>query len=94
MTSVRYEVVTMGPGGPVAAYFIGAAALTAAMVAHGFKYQGPTQSRRLRSELQGQPVFSGLCGPMWGGNAPSDANDSADFTVRYEDSAANEVFSR
>jgi|GEM_PF-6161418 hypothetical protein len=38
---------------------------------------------RHRAELQGQPVLSRFCGPMW------DCNN----TIRYEDQAANDRLS-
>lgn len=52
-----------------------------AMAIRGFEiaraYSGPA-----RAELQGAPVFAGLCGPMWDGDA-----------LRYEDRASNDALS-
>jgi len=44
--------------------------------------------RGLRPELQGQPQFAGLVGPMWGGH-DADGNP----IVRYEDSETNDRMS-
>lgn len=48
----------------------------------GFELIEFNHNPRQRAELQGWPVFSGLCGPMWDGNS-----------VRYETQAANDIFS-
>lgn len=48
----------------------------------GFEMTGINENPRQRAELQGWPVFSGLCGPMWDGDG-----------VRYETQAANDIFS-
>ena len=40
----------------------------------GFEHTGFNLNHRHREELQGQPRFSGVLGPMWDGDA-----------VRYED---------
>lgn len=54
------------------------------MAALGFEYAGRTKKgSHLRSELQDQPRFVGLAGPMWDGDA-----------IRYEDQATNEYLSR
>lgn len=37
---------------------------------------------RQRAELQGWPIFAGLCGPMWNGDS-----------IRYETTEANDIFS-
>ena len=37
---------------------------------------------KVRAELQGQPMFSDLCGPMWDGDA-----------IRYEDQRSNDILS-
>jgi hypothetical protein len=36
-----------------------------AMDARGFPLVGLNHNPRQRTELQGQPRFAGLCGPMW-----------------------------
>lgn len=43
----------------------------------GFNQTGVCTSPHVRVELQGQPEFSGLLGPMWDGDA-----------IRYENQAA------
>lgn len=48
----------------------------------GFKVRTAHHNPRTRPELQGAPVFSGLCGPMWDGDA-----------IRYEDPEANDRLS-
>ncbi len=55
----------------------------AAMAVRGFIQDGVSTNTRLRVELQGQPKFAGLTGPMFGG----------DGIVRYEDTAANRSLS-
>lgn len=64
--------------------------MDAAMEARGFKPTGEVQPKRInerfayREEIQGQPIFSGLAGPQYGG----------DGVVRYEDWEAYEVLTR
>lgn len=48
----------------------------------GFQMIGLNENPRQRAELQGWPIFSGLCGPMWNGDS-----------VRYETQEANDIFS-
>lgn len=48
-----------------------------AIEARGYSFSRQNFNHRTRAELQGAPVFSGLAGPMWDGNA-----------VRYEDTEA------
>jgi hypothetical protein len=55
------------------------------MEARGFIWNGRAASKRLRPELQGQPTFEGLCGPMWGGE---------EHPLRYEDWETNDQMSR
>lgn len=63
-----------------------AADVVAFMEARGFRFVGMTRvGGRLRHELQGQPMFQGLAGPMWGGE---------DAPLRYETWEAYEVMSR
>jgi hypothetical protein len=50
--------------------------LIAWMEVRGFMWNGKAGSKSLRPELQGQPTFEGLVGPMWGGD---------DHPLRYED---------
>jgi hypothetical protein len=53
-----------------------------AIEVRGFALRKLNNSPRQRTELQGQPVFQGLLGPMWDGDA-----------IRYEDPRANDVLS-
>ncbi len=48
----------------------------------GFTFVKLANNPSLRAELQGQPVFRGLLGPMWDGDA-----------IRYEDQASNDFLS-
>lgn len=50
--------------------------LEAWMTVRGYALAGVASRRGLRPELQGQPTFEGLVGPMWGGD---------DHPLRYED---------
>lgn len=52
--------------------------LIAGMQARGFEHTGPVSNGYLRKELQGQPRFRGLNGPMWGGEK------NGQPIVRYE----------
>lgn len=54
----------------------------AAMEVRGYNFSGLNNNHRQRIELQGQPRFSNLCGPMWDGDA-----------IRYEDSRSNDILS-
>lgn len=58
--------------------------LIAWMEVRGHVWSGKAGSRSLRPELQGQPTFEGLVGPMWGGD---------DHPLRYEDSATYDLMS-
>jgi hypothetical protein len=49
----------------------------------GFTICGVNANPRQREELQGHPIISGLCGPMYDGPG----------VIRYEDSEANERLS-
>lgn len=52
------------------------------MEVRGYAFTHLSTNTRVRAELQNQPQFSGLCGPMWDGDA-----------IRYEDQAANDTLS-
>jgi hypothetical protein len=60
-----------------------------AFAERGFRHCGFNNNRVNRVELQGQPKFEGLCGPMWGGTEPDGTP-----VVRYEDWGSYEVLSR
>jgi len=57
-----------------------------ALEIRGFEFTGFTQSKALRAELQNQPVFKGLAGPMWGGM------EDGQPVVRYEAWAVFDAF--
>ena len=57
--------------------------------ARGYQHTGDETRTVLRKELQGQPKFKGLCGPMWGGT-----DENGDPVIRYEDWGSYEVLSR
>lgn len=48
----------------------------------GYTVSHINKNPRQRAELQEQPVFSGLVGPMWDGDA-----------IRYEDQTAHDILS-
>ena len=48
--------------------------VVSAMAVRGYKYIRLNYNSRQRDELQEQPIFTGILGPMWDGDA-----------VRYED---------
>ena len=58
-----------------------------AMSVRGHEFTGPCTRKQLRSELQGQPMFSGVLGPMWGGEEIGGA------VIRYESSEAYDKLS-
>lgn len=94
MAKVRYEVVTVTEsGGLRAAYFFSKEALIQGMAALCARNLGACEQRGIRAELKGHPMFTGFCGPMWGGVVKADATDPFDFTVRYESDAAEAVLS-
>jgi len=53
-----------------------------AMQIRGFEYIRLNYNSRHRAELQEQPIFTGVLGPMWDGDA-----------IRYEDSATYRTLS-
>lgn len=57
-------------------------AFLAAMQVRDFQFVKLNSNPRQRIELQGEPVFSGLAGPMWDGDA-----------VRYEDQKSYNILS-
>ena len=54
----------------------------AAMELRGYTFSKFNDNHRQRAELQGAPMFTNCCGPMWDGNA-----------IRYEDREANDRLS-
>lgn len=59
-----------------------------AMSIRGHEYTGPCTRKQLRTELQGQPMFSGINGPMWGGE------EIGGYVVRYESRDAYDRLSK
>lgn len=57
--------------------------LIPAMEIRGYELTSYNRNRSHRAELQGQPKFSGLCGPMYGGPG----------VIRYECTKANDQLS-
>lgn len=57
-------------------------AFLAAMEVRDFTFIKFNSNHRQRAELQGQPIFGQLCGPMWDGDA-----------VRYKDQRSNDILS-
>jgi len=51
----------------------------------GIAFVKMNTNHRHRIEIQGEPVFASLCGPMWGGEK---------HPVRYECARANDTLSR
>jgi hypothetical protein len=51
--------------------------------ANGYEFLKANSNKAHRPELQGQPIFSGLAGPMWNGNN----------VIRYESPEAYEICS-
>lgn len=70
------RVVQRGPNGWIVLEFPIQNIIPALRV-RGFAYRGDNQNPAQRAELQGQPQFVGLLGPMWDGDA-----------IRYENQAA------
>lgn len=76
--TTRYQIVRAVKGESLTSEVFSADEFQAAFEARGFKPNGDAGHSRLREELRGQPCFSGLNGPMWGGT-----QDGAPV-VRYE----------
>lgn len=58
-----------------------------AMEVRNYQFNGLCHRKSLRAELQGQPMFQGVLGPMWGGTE----NDKP--VVRYETTQAYNTLS-
>lgn len=59
-----------------------------AMEIRGFEFVGFNTNTRQRKELQGQPKFAGVLGPMWDGT-----REDPEGCIRYECPAAYERLS-
>lgn len=80
---MKYRLVQcIEEGRLVATEFDNLEALLAECEVRGFELAGLHRSDWGREELQGQPKFTELCGPMWGGDA-----------IRYEDVEAYRILS-
>ncbi len=81
-----YRVVTNGRD---VIDYSGSEALLSDMERRGFAQNGVCEKRSVREELRGQPQFSGLTGPFWGGMLNFDGSYNFDGAgtpcIRYED---------
>jgi hypothetical protein len=66
-----------------------AADFLSAMEIRGYAHAGAHRSPSTRAELQGQPKFTGVLGPMWGG-----LGADGEPCIRYEDSATYQALSQ
>lgn len=82
MTQVSARLIQMIDGEFLRSDFGPEVDLVAAMEIRGYAFVGLNSNPRQRVELQGQPKFRGLAGPMWDGDA-----------IRYEDAPANDALS-
>jgi hypothetical protein len=65
---MKYRLVQLVEGHFVVSEFAGDNVYPA-MEVRGFAYAGDNANPRQRQELQHAPLFAGLCGPMWDGDA-------------------------
>lgn len=77
----KYRLVQTVEGRMVVSEFIDDDVF-AAMKVRGFEFVRLNENRRHRPELYGQPVFAGVHGPMWDGDA-----------IRYECAETNAALS-
>lgn len=80
---MRYKVFRTIEGQLIGCEFVSLDEFLAGMAAKGFRPIGYNSNPRNRAELQGQPMFFGLCGPMYDGPGG----------VRYEDAATYDIMS-
>lgn len=76
---MKYRIVQNVDGHLVASEV---ADIFAAADVRGFTFVKLANRKSLRAELQGQPMFAELCGPMWDGDA-----------IRYEDQRSYDILS-
>jgi hypothetical protein len=86
--STHYQLVQYVEGEGLVSAFFSEECLLPAMSLRGFEFAGFSDNKRLRPELQGQPKFCGLNGPMWNG-----INERGEPIVRYETVQAYAVLS-
>jgi hypothetical protein len=84
-----YNLVQFVEGKLVASQFSEANVIPA-MSARGFEFNGANANSRQRAELQGQPKFKGVCGPMYDGIDTA----TGEAIIRYECPEANDILSR
>ena len=65
--NVRFKVMTVDEGKMTAVICRSPLELVRVLIKMGIKQTGVTDNPRLCPELQGQPTFSKLIGPMWDG---------------------------
>ncbi len=88
---MSYQLVKVQkPEGLVSSLFASEAELISAFAELGFEHKGAESRASLRPELQGQPKFSGVCGPMWGGYGGAEGQEPV---IRYESWEAYEILS-
>jgi len=82
---MRYQIVIRDQNGwgGFAVDYCEIPRLVRIMAGEGYELNGYENNPRLRDELQGQPVFRGLIGPMYNGEG----------CVRYENQAAYNAMS-
>lgn len=78
ITDARYEVVIVDPEAGLTVQYYSVDDLSGELAGRGFVFSGLNRNPAHRAALQGQPKFTGLCGPMFGGPG----------VVRYETPAA------
>ena len=82
---LKFQIVTTNASAEQIVEVASADDFIAAMEVRGYEFTGLEQNKRLRAELQGLPMFKGLCGPMYGGEG---------YAGRYEDWGSYDVLSR
>lgn len=86
---MKYQLVQSTEAGLVSSFFPQEGVI-AAMSIRGFEVSGRSKvGGVLRKELQGQPEFRGVAGPMWGGTD----DETGEPIVRYEDWKSYDILS-
>lgn len=83
-----FQLIQAVEGISIPSNFKGFESVFAGMAVRGFDCVGLNENKHNREELQGMPVFSGLCGPMWNG-----FDSEGRPCIRYEDQASYKTFS-
>lgn len=79
---MKIKLVQLVEGAWITSEFENEEKAVIAFAFRGFDLAGENRKPHQRAELQGAPLFTGLCGPMWDGDA-----------IRYEDAAAYRAMS-